>query len=78
MVPPMTDLPWFPFYATQFRNSRLRDLTAANDAGNITAEALVRIPGESKGADEEVAFANTLGIPTFFPVEGFLRWAKGD
>ena len=42
------------------------------------AEALVRIPGPSKGADEEVAYANTLGIPTFFPVEAFLRWAKGD
>ena len=27
---------------------------------------------------EEVAYANTLGIPTFFPVEAFLRWAKGD
>ena len=40
------------------------------------AEALVRIPGESVGADREVAVANRRGIPTFFSVEAFLEWAN--
>ena len=30
--------------------------------------ALLRLPGESKGADEEVALARELGIPVFYSV----------
>jgi len=32
-------------------------------------EALVRLPGESAGADQEVALAQTLGMPVFFGVQ---------
>jgi hypothetical protein len=35
-------------------------------------DALVRMPGESKGADREVAFARELGIPVYFGVDEFL------
>jgi len=40
------------------------------------AEALVRLPGESSGADREVALAEQLGIPVFASVEGFLLKQK--
>lgn len=33
---------------------------------------LVRLPGESAGADREVAFARERGIPVFFGVDAFL------
>lgn len=41
------------------------------------AEALVRLPGESSGADREVELALQRGIPVFASPEGFLRWAEG-
>jgi uncharacterized protein DUF4406 len=37
--------------------------------------ALVRLPGESKGADMEVARATLLGIPCFKSVQDFLDYA---
>jgi hypothetical protein len=42
-------------------------------------DALVRIPGESKGADREVEHARAKGIPVFFGVEEIIAWslAKG-
>lgn len=41
------------------------------------AEALLRLPGESAGADMEVAEARRCGIPVFFAVDDVIRWAKG-
>ncbi len=38
-------------------------------------EALVRLPGESPGADAEVKLANFLGIPVFHGVDTFLKWS---
>lgn len=35
-------------------------------------DAVVRIPGESKGADREVARAQELGIPVYFSVQALL------
>lgn len=36
-------------------------------------DALVRIPGESTGADKEVQEANRLGIPVYIGVENFIN-----
>ena len=36
-------------------------------------DALVRLTGESGGADEEVLTAVTLGIPVYYGVEAFLN-----
>jgi uncharacterized protein DUF4406 len=33
-----------------------------------TCDALLRIPGESSGADKEVALAHKLGIPVYFDI----------
>lgn len=32
-------------------------------------DAVLRLPGESKGADREVALAHELGIPVFYSIE---------
>lgn len=36
------------------------------------SEALVKLPGESVGADREAVRAETIGIPVYHSVEGFL------
>lgn len=44
------------------------------------SDALIRLPGESRGADREVAWANTHGVPVYFSVQNLLDRppAKGD
>ena len=37
------------------------------------SEALIRLPGESSGADREVERAHALGIPVFYNVHDFLE-----
>lgn len=39
-------------------------------------EAVVRIPGESSGADQEEKVAKKLGIPVFYSVKEFLEYTS--
>jgi hypothetical protein len=39
-------------------------------------QALVRLPGESPGADAEIKRANALCIPIFYGVDNFLCWCN--
>jgi hypothetical protein len=39
-------------------------------------DAVLRIPGESKGADSEVTLAKALGIPVFTDRDDLIRWAQ--
>jgi len=39
-------------------------------------DCIVRLPGDSSGADAEVARARELGLPVFFGVEDLLLWAR--
>lgn len=39
------------------------------------AEALLRLPGESTGADREAGLAAQLGIPVFYTIEELRAWA---
>lgn len=41
-----------------------------------TCDALLRLPGESAGADGEVAEAKRLGIPVFFSIPSLTTWAN--
>jgi hypothetical protein len=41
-------------------------------------DALLRLDGESRGADREVDLARQLGLPVFHSVEEVLQWAKGQ
>jgi hypothetical protein len=38
-----------------------------------TCDAVLRLPGESKGADMEVAHAGTLGIPVYYDASALLH-----
>lgn len=40
-------------------------------------DALLRMPGASTGADNEVIFANARQIPVFFTENELLAWAQG-
>lgn len=40
------------------------------------SDAVLRLPGESKGADEEVAEAMRCGVPVFYSESDLLAWAK--
>jgi hypothetical protein len=40
------------------------------------ADAVLRLPGESTGADEEVALAKSRGIPVFYSVEEVAYWIR--
>lgn len=40
------------------------------------SEALLRLPGEGKGSDGEVARATELGIPVFYSVEEVIAWSR--
>lgn len=41
-------------------------------------DALLRLPGASKGADEEVAHANAHGIPVFLSRETLDEWREAE
>jgi len=39
-------------------------------------DAVLRLPGESKGADIEKDYALSLGIPVFFSIDDLLEYFK--
>jgi hypothetical protein len=41
-------------------------------------DALIRCPGESKGADRECAFATSIGKPVYHGFEEFFRATSGE
>lgn len=41
-------------------------------------DAILRLEGESRGADKEVLFAESIGIPVFFSVDELEQWAQDD
>ena len=44
----------------------------------MTCDALIRLPGESKGADTEVQIAQFLPIPVFYSFGEFLDYVRGS
>lgn len=44
----------------------------------LAADAVVRLPGESVGADRECTAARQQGIPVFGSVEEVIRWNAGE
>lgn len=41
-------------------------------------DALLRLPGESKGADREVIFAQNRDIPVFTSITELVEWARSN
>ena len=52
------------------------DWTALDLAWLQFCDALVRLPGPSNGADQEVICAEALGIPVYYDVDAFLSAAR--
>jgi hypothetical protein len=42
----------------------------------VVSDAVLRLPGESKGADEEVHLAKTLKIPVFYSMEEYEKYSN--
>ena len=53
----------------EFTNISHTDWLSVDKAWVAVADAVLRLPGESKGADEETALANRLRIPVFTSIE---------
>jgi hypothetical protein len=43
-----------------------------------SCDALLRLKGESVGADREVQKAIVMGVPVFYSVEGLLKWLEAS
>jgi len=39
-------------------------------------DALLRLPGRSSGADQEISVANMIRKPVFYSIEELLKWSK--
>lgn len=69
-------------FAEATRNSKLDGLTAEDWYGMDLAwvevsDAVLRLPGESKGAEGEVAHATKRLIPVFHDADELIGWAEG-
>jgi hypothetical protein len=52
------------------------DWMAVDLAWVAVADAVLRLPGDSAGADQEVAEAERLGLPVFHSVADAIRWGQ--
>jgi hypothetical protein len=65
-------VPYAPLLSHYWEQSSPKDYTVWLDLDFewiISCDALLRVPGESKGADMEVEFAKANGIPVYFSVQ---------
>jgi hypothetical protein len=60
------------FWDRLYTNRSYEDWMMLDLAWLRAAHALLRLPGESSGADQEVALASELGIPVFQSMEDLL------
>lgn len=83
----LLDLGWAPFipHATHHMDPdaivgtpRYEHWLSTDFAYISTCHALLRLPGESEGADREVAYAEKLGIPVYYKVEDLPEPVTGD
>jgi hypothetical protein len=58
--------------------SSIDDWKRSNFAWLSVSAALIRLPGESKGADVEVRYAEERGIPVFSSVPELVRWYRHE
>ena len=56
----------------------LEDWHQTGEAWAASADAVLRLPGESEGADREVAAAKLAGVPVFDSIQGIRDWAWVD
>lgn len=59
------------------RGTPIQDWYECDLAWVDVADALLRLPGEGKGSDAEVARAQARGVPVFYAAADVVAWAKG-
>jgi len=65
-------IPHLNHYWDQLKPHEYRFWMDQDKAWLLKCDALVRLPGESKGADEEVVIALDNNIPVYFGIDEFL------
>jgi hypothetical protein len=65
-------VPHLSHFLEKHRHRPYRDWMDLDFAWLRVSEAVLRLPGESPGADEEVTLARALGIPVFESVEALI------
>lgn len=66
--------PLWIHYCDQLQSRTYEDWTRILDQYIMFCHAVYRLPGESKGADHEVKFAETLGIPVFYNIDDMKKY----
>ena len=69
--------PYAPLYSHYLHIRRPQDYhvwTALDLIWVLKCDALLRLPGESSGADAEVKFAEENHIPVFYSVDDLVKW----
>lgn len=51
------------------------DWIGVDTAWVVVADAVLRLPGESRGADAETAAARSAGVPVFDSIEDLITWS---
>jgi hypothetical protein len=70
-------IPHFDSYLPRREELTWRDFLACDLAWVRTSQAILRLPGPSKGADLECRVARRHGIPIFHSVEDLVAWDEG-
>lgn len=60
------------------RNTTVEDWYGLDLEWVEVSHAILRLPGEGRGSDAEVARAQSLGIPVFYTAEDVISWASGQ
>jgi hypothetical protein len=70
MVPHCTHW-WHAYYPNDYNTWLELDLAWVE-----ATDAVLRLSGDSRGADKEVALAKRLGIPVFYKIQELVNWAE--
>jgi hypothetical protein len=66
--------PLYTHYLHLRRPQKYETWTGLDLVWVLKCDALLRLPGESSGADGEVAFAKANNIPVFYSVQKLIEW----
>jgi Domain of unknown function (DUF4406) len=75
----LLNLGYYPFvphlthFWEQLYHHKYNEWMALDFAWLSKCDALIRLPGESNGADKEIEVANKIGIPVFYGLDDFIK-----
>lgn len=69
-------VPHYSHFGNLFHFHTWQEWMAIDKEWVRTCDALLRLPGESKGADQEVVWAQEAKIPVFTDINSLVAWSK--